>query len=158
MKRFLFGVVILSFTLIADTLVQAGTDEHLTYLPFVQRPYPFTKTAASPFYLQNFANNLGCNWLGMAGEVLDAQGQPVPPDLYWVHIWGSGIDNRVLVGSAPAYGPAAWEQFLFDAPVVRDYLIQLESLEGTAVSPIYAVQTHASCDENLVRFDFYELP
>lgn len=158
MKQSLFGFVILSFAIVVGMRVQADVDEYSTYLPIVQRPFPFAKTTASPYYLQNFANNAGCNWLGMAGEVLDAMGQPVPPDTYRVHVWGGGIDNRVLVGSAPDYGPTGWEQFLFSEPVVRDYLVQLESLEGTAVSHIYAVQTRASCNENLVRFDFYQLP
>lgn len=158
MKQFLFGFVILSFAMVAGMRVRAGVDEYLTYLPLVQRPFPFAKTATSPFYLQNFANNAGCNWLGIAGEVLDAAGQPVPPNTYQVHVWGGGIDNRVLVGSAPEYGPTGWEQYLFAAPVVRDYLMQLETSTGTAVSPIYPVQTRASCEENLVRFDFYQLP
>ena len=158
MKRFFLWFVILSLAIVMRVAAQNETESNYLYLPMVQRPYPFAKTAFSPFYLQNFANNLGCNWMGMAGEVLDDQGQPVPPDLYWVHIWGSGIDDRILVRNALAYGPVAWEQFLFDAPIVRDYLIQLESLAGTAVSPIYAIQTRASCDENLVRFDFHKLP
>jgi hypothetical protein len=61
-----------------------------------------------------------------------------------------------MVGTAPAYSPSGWEQFLFDSPVVRDYEIQLETGSGTAVSPIYAVQTRASCNQNLVRFDFIQ--
>ncbi|MBE2201273.1 MAG: hypothetical protein IAE79_21850 [Anaerolinea sp.] len=158
MKRFFLGFVILSLVIVMRVAAQNETETNYLYLPMVQRPYPFAKTAFSPFYLQNFANNAGCNWLGMAGEVLDTQGQPASPGVYWVHVWGSGIDNRVMVGSAPDYSPAGWEQFLFGAPVVRDYLIQLETGAGTAVSPIYPVQTRASCNENLVRFDFYELP
>ena len=126
------------------------------YLPIVTKSAPFVKTESSPFYLQNYANNAGCDWMGMAGEVLDLDHNPVPAGSYRVHLWGSGIDSRVTVGTAPAYSPSGWEQFLFDSPVVRDYEIQLESVGGTAVSPIYAVQTRASCNENLVRFDFIQ--
>jgi hypothetical protein len=126
------------------------------YLPFVARPALFVKTATSPFYLQNYANNAGCDWMGIAGEVLDLERAPVSTGAYVVHIWGSGIDSRVTVGSAPALSPAGWEQFLFDSPVIRDYEIQLETASGTAVSPIYAIQTRASCNENLVRFDFIQ--
>jgi hypothetical protein len=137
-----------------------GTAVTLTpyaYLPLITLDLPpFVKTDASPFYLQNFANNAGCDWLGIAGEVLDLNHEPVPAGSYRVHIWGSGIDARVVVGTAPAYSPAGWEQILFDAPVVRDYKLQLELPSGTAVSPIYAVQTRASCNENLVRFDFIQ--
>jgi hypothetical protein len=118
--------------------------------------FPFTKSDSSPFYLQNFANNAGCNWLGLAGEVLDLNRNPVPAGSYKVHVWGSGIDERLTVGTAPAYSPSGWEQFVFDSPVVRDYNVQLESTNGTAVSQAYNVQTRASCNQNLLRFDFVQ--
>ena len=118
--------------------------------------FPFTKSDTSPFYLQNFANNAGCNWMGIAGEVLDLNRNPVPAGSYRVHVWGSGIDARLTVGTAPAYSPSGWEQFLFDSPVVRDYNVQLESSSGTAVSQAYSVQSRASCNQNLVRFDFVQ--
>lgn len=118
--------------------------------------FPFTKTDNSPFYLQNYANEAGCNWLGVAGEVLDLSRNPAAPGSYVVHVWGSGIDARLQVGSAPAYSPSGWEQFLFDSPVIRDYNVQLETPSGTAVSQIYRVQTRASCNENLLRLDFVQ--
>jgi hypothetical protein len=127
------------------------------YLPLISQSFPFTKSEYSPFYLQNFINNAGCDWMGVAGEVLDIERNPVAAGSYTVHVWGSGIDARVTVGTAPAYSPSGWELFLFDSPVVRDYEIQLEASSGTAVSAIYAFQTRASCTENLVRFDFVQI-
>ena len=118
--------------------------------------FPFTKSDSSPFYLQNFANSAGCDWMGIAGEVLDLSRNPVAAGSYRVHVWGSGIDQRLTVGTAPAYSPSGWEQFLFDSPVVRDYNVQLESTNGTAVSQVYSVQSRASCNQNLVRFDFVQ--
>lgn len=119
-------------------------------------PFPFTKDLSSPQYLQNFANNAGCNWLGAAGEVLDLNGNPVPYNEYRVHIWDSGIDQRVMVGDAQAYGPSGFEQFLFDAPRVQDHNIQLETVNGTAVSQVYRIQTRASCNQNLLWFVFVQ--
>lgn len=116
----------------------------------------FTKSDSSPFYLQNFANNAGCDWMGIAGEVLDLSRNPVASGSFQVHVWGSGIDARLTVGTAPAYSPSGWEQFLFDSPVIRDYNVQLETNSGTAVSQAYSVQTRASCNQNLVRFDFVQ--
>lgn len=118
--------------------------------------FPFTKTDNSPFYLQNHANNAGCSWLGLAGEVLDLERNPVSVGSYRVHVWGSGIDERLVVGSAPDYGPSGWEQFVFDSPVVREYNVQVESLNGTAVSQIYRVQTRSSCSENLLQINFVQ--
>lgn len=119
-------------------------------------PYPFTKSDTSPMYLQNFANNAGCEWMGLAGEVLDLMGNPVGAGQYRVHVWGSGIEERVPVGGALAYGPSGYEQFLFNAPVIRDYNVQLETSNGSAVSQVYSVQSRASCNQNLVIFNFVQ--
>lgn len=119
-------------------------------------PYPFTKSATSPMYLQNFANNAGCTWMGIAGEVLDLSGNPVGAGQYRVHVWGSGIEARVPAGGADAYGPSGYEQFLFNAPVIRDYNVQLETGSGSAVSQVYSVQSRASCNQNLVIFNFVQ--
>jgi hypothetical protein len=105
--------------------------------------------------LQNFANNAGCNWLGIGGEVLDLNLNPVTGS-YRVHVWDNGVDALVTVGSAPAYGPSGWEVFLFDAPRVQDHNVQLETANGTAVSQVYRVQTRASCNQNLVLFTFVQ--
>ncbi len=94
--------------------------------------------------------------MGIAGEVLDLNRNPVGSGSFRVHVWGSGIDARLTVGTAPAYSPSGWEQFLFNSPVIRDYTVQLESSNGTAVSQAYSVQTRASCNQNLVRFDFVQ--
>jgi hypothetical protein len=107
--------------------------------------------------MQNFANSAGCNWLGVAGQVYDVEGDdPIGSGQYRVHVWGSAIDERPVVGGAPAYGPAGYEQFLFDAPAVRDYNVQLETVNGTAVSQVYQVQTRASCNQNLMLFNFVQ--
>jgi hypothetical protein len=94
--------------------------------------------------------------MGIAGEVLDLNRNPVPPGQYRVHVWGNGIDLRPDVGGAPAYSPSGWEQFVSPNPVVLTYNVQLETNNGTAVSEAYAVQTRASCNQNLTRFDFVQ--
>ena len=118
--------------------------------------YLFTKTDGSPFYLQNYANSAGCEWLGLAGEVLDINRRPVITGLYQVHVWGSGVDQRAMVGGAPAYSPSGWEQFVNNTIGVRDYNVQLETSSGTAVSQVYSVQTRNSCNQNLLRLDFIQ--
>ena len=118
--------------------------------------FPFTKSASSPFYLQNSANNAGCDWMGIAGEVLNLERNPVAVGSYRVHVWGNGLDERAVVGGAPAYSQSGWEQFLFNAPTVREYNVQLETSSGTAVSQVYTIQTRASCSQNLTRFDFLQ--
>ncbi len=114
----------------------------------------FTKSDLSPFYLQNHANNAGCGWLGIAGEVLDLNRNPVSAGQYRVHVWGNGVDERPAVGGAPQYGPSGWEQYLGESPAAQDYNVQLETVSGTAVSQVYRVQTRASCSQNLTQVDF----
>jgi hypothetical protein len=116
--------------------------------------FPFTKDLVSPQYLQNFANSAGCNWLGLAGEVFDIDGNPVGHGAYRVHVWDSGVDARVTVGDSPSYGPSGYEQFLFDAPRVQEHNVQLETENGTAVSQVFRIQTRASCNQNLVYLVF----
>lgn len=94
--------------------------------------------------------------MGVAGEVLDLNRNPVPVGSYVVHVWGSGLDERVVVGGAPAYSPSGWEQFLFNSPVQREYNVQLETPSGTAVSQVHTINTRGSCSENLVRLDFLQ--
>ncbi|HUS94542.1 MAG TPA: hypothetical protein VMZ24_05125 [Patescibacteria group bacterium] len=118
--------------------------------------FVFTKDDVSPQYLQNFANAAGCNWMGIGGTVLDLNGNPVPTGEYQVHVWDSGIDVRAPVGGAPAYGPSGYEQFLFDAPRIQDNNVQLETVNGTAVSQVYRIQTRASCNQNLISFGFVQ--
>jgi hypothetical protein len=88
--------------------------------------------------------------------VFDLAGNPVSNGAFQVHIWDNGVELKVPVGGAPAYGPSGFEQFLFDAPRVQDHNIQLESASGTAVSQVYRVQTRASCNQNLLYFVFVQ--
>lgn len=158
-------VILLGISLTIWTMGKAGSQSskqgeatEFFYLPLVKNfpPVWFIKSPESPIYLQNYANNAGCNWAGIAGEVFDLQGNPVSFGEYRVHAWGSGIDNRVPVGGVPVYGPSGYEIFLFDSPIMNDYNLQLETADGSFASPIFVVQTHASCAENLLYFVFVQ--
>ena len=94
--------------------------------------------------------------MGIAGQVFDINGQPVDNGLYQVHVWDAGVDLRVTVGGAPAYGLSGYEQFLFDQPRIQENNVQLETVNGTAVSQVYRVQTRASCNQNLILFNFVQ--
>jgi hypothetical protein len=141
------------------TPTPTDTPEGPTLTPSPTRSqFPFTRSDISPFYTQYWASNVPCDqWMGVAGEVLDLSRNPVSPGLYRVHVWGSGIDERPLVGGAPTYNPlSGWEQFLDNKLEVRTYNVQLETANGTAVSQVYTFQTRATCEQNLVRFNFVQ--
>jgi hypothetical protein len=141
------------------TPTPTDTPEGPTLTPSPTRSqFRFTRSDVSPQYMANFANAAGCQWMGIAGEVFDINRNPVTPGQYRVHVWGSGIpDERPLVGGAPAYGgPSGWEQFLATEPAVNTYNVQLETINGTAVSQVYSVESRSSCNQNLIRFDFVQ--
>ena len=155
-------VAALVVLVLGTTYLAAGStgNDYPLFLPLLARtavpgfPYPFVRHPASPMYLQNFANDAGCNWMGVAGLLFDSDGNPIGAGEYRVHVWGGGVDERAPVGAAPAYGPSGWEQFLFDAPIVEDYFLQLETNAGAVISEVYWVSSRASCNQNLIQFDF----
>ncbi len=118
--------------------------------------FPFTRTTDSPIYLRNYANSAGCDWAGIAGEVLDVSGNPVATGLYRIHIWDGGVDVRIDTSSKRDYGPSGWEQFILDRPVERFYNLQLETVNQTPVSEVYRVQTANDCNRNLLYFIFLQ--
>ncbi len=70
----------------------------------------------------------GCSWSGVAGEVQDLDGNPLPG--YLVHVWGAGIDEVVEAGAQQRlniiYGSeAAWEQFFSPNPQSMEVRVQL---------------------------------
>ena len=76
--------------------------------------------------------------MGVAGQVFDLSGQPVPNGAYMIWVTESGVNQQTFAGSALAYGPSGWEVFLGqDHPVVLNYRVQLFSPNGTPVSQVY---------------------
>jgi len=116
--------------------------------------FPFTLDRNSPQYIPNFANNAGCNWLGVAGQVFDLEGNPVPSGAYMIWVTEGGINYQTFTGGAQAYGPAGWEVYLHDRPRVATHRIQLFTPSGTPVSEVFEFSTWASCSQNLVIINF----
>ena len=94
--------------------------------------------------------------MGIAGNVFDLNGNYVPAGEYRVHVWLSDIDERVVAGDAQDYGPSGYEQFLYDEIRFQENNVQLETINGTAVSQVYRIQTQTRCDRNLIMFDFIQ--
>ena len=118
----------------------------------------FTRSNDSPIYTQNYANAAGCDWLGIADGVSNVRGNPITGGQYQVHVWGCGVDVRVLAGSAPSYSTygAGYEVYLLDEPAIRTCNVQLETASGSAVSRVYTVQTGNACNTNLTLFNFVQ--
>lgn len=116
--------------------------------PPTRSNYPFALKNNEIIYTQYFFS-ADCNWLGIAGLVLDKEGNPITG--LPVVINGGGFENHVTYsGHAPAYGESGWEHFL-DAKVKEgEFLIQLYSNQGRPISDQIVVRTFADCRKNLI--------
>lgn len=95
----------------------------------------------------------GCDYSGIAGSVLDFDGQPL--NGYTVWITGEEIDSRLTTGSSNLYGAGGFLLQVGDTPEVRPYAAQVLAADG--VTPLSEPVTFLSrdvCEYNvaLVRF------
>jgi hypothetical protein len=114
-------------------------------------PYPFKLSEDGVTYTRYFFSS-ECNWLGIAGEVVDQEGNPITG--ISVVLNGGGLNNVVTTsGNAPDYAPSGWEHFLDSQPKVGDFTIQLWH-QGQPVSELVEVRTSKDCRRNLAYLIF----
>lgn len=117
-------------------------------------PMPYTLQEGTPATIQNFLNDLDCEWMGVAGQVVGWE-QNGTPDL-WVHLAGelegASIDLLSLPGSASGYGGGGFEFHLGDYPVASENLIwiELQDPSGNPMTERTYLSTSESCEENLI--------
>jgi hypothetical protein len=141
-----------------------------TSVPPTDRPQPETRSTSpkpyglqpgSPAWLPNFSHpEAGCNWLGVAGQVFDANSNPVSRMV--VEIGGNLQGNRVLslslTGVAPVYGPGGYEVVLGNRAVdsTGELYVQLFDLQGNELTDRIFFDTFADCNRNLILINFVE--
>lgn len=142
-----------------DTLVPTAT---ITLTPSPEPVYTYAIQPASPVYLENFAQSaLGCDWMGVAGQVFGPDEKPVK-DLVVVasgSLEGENINQVILTGTAPAYGDGGYEITLSRKPVVSlgAVSVQLFDLAGNPLSPPLKLNTIEDCKKNLILVNFVAL-
>ncbi|MBN1179331.1 MAG: hypothetical protein JXD18_08975 [Anaerolineae bacterium] len=123
-----------------------------TPAPFPTPAFPFSATVA-------LDAQPDCAAMGLAGSVSDLVGEPL--ENYPVHVWGPGVEEVVLSGSATAYGPGGWAVTI-PAPSVptSTWYAQLHANDAfrhfPPISPILQVELSRNCQRNLGVIDFYE--
>ncbi len=125
---------------------------------------PFVVAQGSPVAISSaaFYPELGCNWLGVAGQVLDLSGAPVATgvviQLSGV-LGGKFLEVTSLTGVAPQYGPAGYEFFLLDRPVIsnRTVWVQLLDQAGLPMSEKIYFETFDACEKNLIYINFRQV-
>jgi hypothetical protein len=140
-----------------------------TFIPapaYTSTPVPYSLQVMNPYYLGNFTHeDLGCNWLGIAGQVFDSGGQ-VQKDII---IKAGGEINGIPVEEDmtmpltnpeidTAYGPGGYELTLGSAPADSDLTawIQLYNLTGDPLSEKIFFVTYKDCQKNLILMNFIE--
>lgn len=127
---------------------------------------PFTLQMPDFYYLQAFTHpDLGCNWLGVAGQVFNKDGV-VQKDL--VIRAGGTINGLAVVEEMTmpladqevdqAYGPGGYEITLANgvADSADEVWVQVFSLEGDELSEQVFLTTFADCQKNLILLNFVE--
>lgn len=114
--------------------------------------------AGMPRLEGNFAHpELGCRWIGIGGQVLDAVGEAGQNRVVVVDGVYNGIhmDLVGLSGSAPLFGPAGFEIRLPEELSLSSRLfIQVYGLDGAPLSDPVAFTAPASCEQTLVMVNF----
>lgn len=139
--------------------------------PTPEGPTPTFTPSVSPFlfelrdqvtFVRNFANTAQCAWQGVGGQVIGIDGQPFARNLQ-VRVYNSGFERVVTVGSNSLYGQtgangvnSGYEAQVSNAINNQLYFVQLETVNGVAVSPTYQVQFPSSCEGNVAIINFLQ--
>lgn len=114
-------------------------------------PYPFI-LRDQVIYTSNFANTAQCAWQGIGGQVFDLNGQPLLN--MRVHVFGNGIDLFTTSGTNTLYGLSGWEVPLNTTVTSNSYIVELQTSEGTIVSPQTTISFVPDCTKNLALVNF----
>lgn len=94
-----------------------------------------------------------CDYLAVAGEVLDMEGRPVV-GIPVVVQGDEFFESLVLSGSEQRYGESGYEVQLGEAPFEAEFTVQLWSDTGFRLSEPVTFETSEDCEENLVVVSF----
>lgn len=126
--------------------------------------YPFEVRQGNPKAIPNIYHpELGCNWMGVGGQVIDMSNAPVIGLIIRLGGRAPGLtiteDMISLTGLALSYGRSGYEFTLANQPIAtRNQLwLQLISQEGSPLSAQVFFDTYESCEQNLIIIDFVQV-
>ena len=125
----------------------------------------FTATPKAPFsatvtYLPStiYHAEAACNWLGVAGTVVDTKSSDVVGMVVRLvgTLNGKRVEMTQVSGVTPAYGKSGFEFFLGTVPVSSNdtLVVQLLDLAGLPLSDNVYIDTLNDCNKNLVIIRF----
>jgi len=147
-----------------ETPFSLVTEEPATSTP-ASSGMPFILQSGSPVAIANIAYpELGCNWLGVAGQVFDLSGAAVPGQQVQMGgiLAGAPVPGGVMItltGLAPQYGPGYYEFTLGDKPVASKGTLWIQLLDqtGLPMSEKVYFDTYDDCQKNLIVINFKQI-
>jgi hypothetical protein len=123
---------------------------------------PFALQSGSPALTQSFANDKGCQWMGVAGQTLNSDGSPLKKIAVRLvgQLGGLPIDLTTLSGSAAPYGQAGYEFTLSDHPIASDKALWIQLFDPSSTLPLSEqiyLTTSDKCTENLVLVNWVKV-
>ncbi len=127
--------------------------------------YPYI-LRSTPLALPSTAvKDVGCNWMGVGGEVTDINGAP---KTQLIVILGGTLEGKLvdptgvqtsLTGVASQYGVAGYEFILANQPIAskQTLWVQLIDQSGAPLSDKIYFDTFADCNKNLIRINFKQV-
>jgi len=131
-------------------------------IPLPQGFPPYVIQSGTPLTTFNFIRpEAGCNWMGVAGQAFNENGEPVVGLVVEV---GGILDSKeilllALTGGSKAIGPGGYEVPLLNRALETKgaLWIQLYDLNGVPQSSRAFFNTYADCGKNLNVINFTEL-
>jgi hypothetical protein len=120
--------------------------------------FEYKKQSMSPAYLPNFAHpESGCNWMGVAGQIFDAEGLPTGGLVIVVEgqINGQFVEALGFTGLAKVYGPEGYEVVLADRAQPGVFWLQVFDLNSKPLSNIIEFEMTGDCEQNLALINLY---
>ena len=114
-------------------------------------------------YKKNFAHpDKGCNWMGVAGQVLDSSGNPIKNLVVIAEgvLQGKDLLQVDITGLHDAYGPGGYEIELGSSAVATTNMIYITiyDLDGNVLSSPVSIATRADCNQNVLILNFQQSP
>jgi hypothetical protein len=128
--------------------------------------FPVVLHDGSPQYIPvtSFHPDFGCEWMGVAGQVIDVNGAPVQGLIIEVggSLAGETIGEPTILqatGLATAYGEAGFEVKLADEPIESTGSVWIQVLDqtGLPISERISFFTFDDCEKNLIIIYFKQI-
>jgi hypothetical protein len=124
--------------------------------------FQYRQQPGTPMAMDNiFHPELGCNWMGVGGQVFGESGQPVGMLVVEVGgvLEGEDVTALTLTGSASQWGPAGYEFNLAEIPTLSSgsLWVQLLDLEGHPLSERVHFDTFENCEQAAILVNFVHI-